>query len=79
MSTCYSVIARETLVFPPRWKRHLIENGVCQRCLQPEFVKQKGNQQVTEAMTTPPSKSFIENLAVFPEQVDTTKEILGLE
>ena len=41
MSTCYSVIARETLVFPPRWKRHLIENGVCKRCLQPEFVKQK--------------------------------------
>ena len=50
MSRCYSVIARETLVFPPRWKRHLIENGVCKRCLQPAFVKQKGNQQVNEAM-----------------------------
>ena len=63
MSTCYSVIARETLVFPPRWKRHLIENGVCKRCLQPEFVKQK--------------KEFV--AAVFPEQVDIAKEILGIE
>ena len=63
MSTCYSVIARETLVFPPRWKRHLIENGICKRCLQPEFVKQK--------------KAFV--AAVFPEQVDIAKEILGIE
>lgn len=72
MSRCYSVIARETLVFPPRWKRHLIEDGICKRCLQPAFVK-------ITAVTTPLSKSFIENLAVFPEQVDAAKEILGLE
>lgn len=46
MSTCYSVIARETLVFPPRWKRHLIEDGICKRCLQPEFVKQKAAPKI---------------------------------
>ena len=47
MSTCYSVIARETLVFPPRWKRHLIEDGICKRCLQPEFVKPRTKDRRT--------------------------------
>jgi hypothetical protein len=65
VSRCISVISHA------RFNRHKIRNGVCARCLQPAFVK-------ITAVTTSPSKSFVENLVVFPEQVEIAKEILGI-
>ena len=45
-----------------RWKRHHIVDGVCTKCLQPAFVKQKKAIAVVR-----PSKSFVLHLENLPQ------------